>query len=86
MIPWWQHRIHAEAITAPDLPADEWVPRGEQRLDDSTVDRLALALHDRWCGDATPEKGKKECARLSGAYDDVYVLEPLIVELLRGAS
>ena len=56
------------------------VPRGVRRLPEATVDRLAIALHDRWHGDHTPERGKSECARLAGAYDDVFVLEPLILD------
>jgi hypothetical protein len=80
----WKRR--ALAPVAP-LPSGEWVPRGDQRLDDSTVESLALALHDRRHGDHVPERGKAAaCARLSGAYDDVYALEPLIVALVeRGA-
>ena len=67
-------------------PPSEWVPRGTVRLDDATVERLALALHERRHGDHVPEHGKAACARLSGAFDDVYAIEPLIVALIRGAS
>lgn len=94
MIPWHnllRARETAEAIVSPEPrvapnPPAEWVRRGDDRLDESAVDRLALALHDRYHGEHTPERGKAECARLSGAYDDVYVLEPLILDLIRAAS
>lgn len=61
-----------------------WVERGSERLDDATVERLALALHERRHGNHTPERGNAACARASGAFDDVYAIEPLIVALIGG--
>jgi hypothetical protein len=69
----------------PPPPAPAWVERGDQRLDDATVERLALALHERRHGNHVGDQGKAACARLSGAFDDVYAIEPLIVALVGGA-
>lgn len=79
-----RHRAIVAASLVPTPPPGQYVTRGDQRLDDATVERLAVALHERYHGEHPhPGVTEAECARLAGAYDDVYVLEPLIVDLLK---
>lgn len=85
MIPWRALTRATSAAQTLAAPAADWVTRGDQRLDDSAVERLALALHERRHGSHQSERGEAACARLSGAYDDVYAIEPVILELMRGA-
>ena len=75
----------AESAPGPSQPVSEPAISAEG-LTDTARDRLAVALHTRWHGDCTGPGGKVECARRAGAYDDVAVLEPLILDLIRGAS
>ena len=62
----------------PDLPASV------EGLADSVREALALALHERWHR-PQHEGDRVACARLSGAFDDVAAIEPVILALLRGA-
>ena len=67
----------------PDSATDDGL--GEQ-----VRNELAIALHHRWHGDrsetepgkALTEADRIECARLSGAFDDVASIEPIIIRLL----
>lgn len=55
-------------------------------LADEQVEVLALALHRRWHGDHRLGVSEVACARISGAFDDVAAIQPLIVGLIRGGA
>lgn len=76
----------AAAITSPAL-APAATPPAPEGLTGDQRDRLAWALHHRWHGDHRQgdEAARLRCARLSGAYDDVAAIEPIILTLLNGA-
>lgn len=78
----WKH-LRTGPPVEPIAPIPSDVPRGTVRLDDAQVQRLALALHERRCSH-TAERSQAECARISGAFDDVYAIEPEILALMRG--
>ena len=73
----------AEVAPEPTSTPGPDFPASVEGLPDSVRERLALALHERW--HRSSEGDAVACARLSGAFDDVAVLEPLILDLMRGA-
>lgn len=81
----WPRRPRPNATVARVLAIPAFVPpAADGGLSDRQRERLAIALHERYHGVHVPERGLAECARLSGAYDDVAAIEPIIVGWIRG--
>lgn len=88
VIPWWNRAAAAAPIydtgDVVAIPPADQVPRVHPWLTDAQVDILALALHERRhiCAGGYSETA---CARLSGAFDDVYAIEPELRAMFGGA-
>lgn len=71
--------------TDPVTPAPATTPTGATGLTQHQRDTLAVALHRRWHGEHVTTT-EARCAELSGAYDDVAAIEPILLGWIRGAA